>query len=101
MVRSNKKRDELPRGRKSSARTVKRGQHREESPTNTDRSPAARATRYWLRNDTYVDLAVPYQKIGVPFDPTRPASALTNDEKAKLIAELSKHEPHIRKGNLH
>jgi hypothetical protein len=46
-------------------------------------------------------LAVPYQKIGVPFDPTRPASALTNDEKAKLIAELSKHEPHIRKGNLH
>jgi hypothetical protein len=66
-----------------------------------ERSPAIQATRYWLRNDTYVDLAVPNEKIGVPFDSAGRASALTDDEKAKVIVELSKCEPAIRAGNLH
>jgi hypothetical protein len=68
--------------------------------TNTDFSPAIRATRYWLQNDTYVDLAVPYEKIGVPFDSAGPALALTDDEKTRVIVELSKCEPAIRAGNL-
>jgi hypothetical protein len=43
---------------------------------------------------------VPYAKIGVPFDSAGLASALTPDEKTKLIVELSKCEPAIRAGNL-
>src|SRR6266481_9190561 len=65
-------------------------------------SPAIRATRYWLRNDTYIDLAVPYEKIGVPFEKisAQRASLLSDDEKTKLITELSKCEPAIRAGSL-
>jgi hypothetical protein len=85
--------------RKEIARTAARV--RWGSSTNAGRSVTVRATRYWLRNDTYVDLTVPYQKIGVPFDSTELASALTNDEKTKVITELSKCEPAIRDGNLH
>jgi hypothetical protein len=68
---------------------------------NIERAPAIKTTRYWLRNDTYVDLAVPYEKIGVPFDSAGRASALTDDEKTKVIVELSKCERAIRAGNLH
>jgi hypothetical protein len=67
---------------------------------NADLSPAARATRYWLRNDTYVDLAIPYDKIGVPFGSGH-AAVLTDDEKTRVIVELRKCEPVIRAGNLH
>ena len=60
-----------------------------------------RRTRFWLRNDTYVDLSVPYEKIGVPFDSEHPGGqALTQDEKEQLITELSNCEPAIRAGNL-
>jgi hypothetical protein len=43
---------------------------------------------------------VPYEKIGVPFDSAGPALALTDDEKTRVISELSKCEPAIRAGNL-
>jgi hypothetical protein len=46
-----------------------------------------------------VDLVVPYEKIGVPFSAGR-ASPLSDDEKAKVIRELSKCEPAIRARNL-
>jgi hypothetical protein len=62
--------------------------------------PAVRATRFWLRNDTYIDLPVPYEKIGVPFNSDEPASALTDDEKQTVLVELSRCEPTIRAGNL-
>jgi hypothetical protein len=68
--------------------------------THAARSPVVRATRYCLLNNTYVDLALPYDKIGVPFDSTSPASTLTHNEKTKVIIELSKCEPAIRAGNL-
>src|SRR5215467_1706895 len=68
---------------------------------NAERPIAARPTRFWLRDDTYVDLAVPYEKIGVPFSSAGPRSALTDDEKAPTIAELRKCEPSISAGNLH
>jgi Resolvase, N terminal domain/Recombinase len=64
------------------------------------RSPALPATRYWLRSNTYVDLVVPYEKIGVPFSSAGLTSALTDDEKETIIAELSKCEPDISAGNL-
>src|SRR5262249_22664138 len=35
-----------------------------------------------------------------PFDSAGPASALTDDEKTKVIVELSKCEPAVRAGNL-
>jgi AcrR family transcriptional regulator len=68
----------------------------------SERSPAVRPARYWLLNDTYVDLALPYEKIGVPFEKSSAgrASPLSNDEKAKVIAELSKCEASIRGRNL-
>jgi hypothetical protein len=66
-----------------------------------DQSAVVRTTRYWLRNDTYVDLALPYEKIGVPFESGGRASVLTDDEKTKIIVELSKCEPAISVGNLH
>src|ERR1700687_730220 len=58
--------------------------------------------RYWLLNGTYVDLEVPYEKIGTPFDSNSAerAIALADYEKTKLIAELSKCEAEIRAGNL-
>jgi hypothetical protein len=69
---------------------------------NSERFPAIRAARYWLLDDTYVDLAVPYEKIGVPFEKifTARNSPLSDDEKTKVIAELSKCEPAIRARNL-
>jgi hypothetical protein len=54
---------------------------------NIDLPPAAPPTRFWLRNNTYVDLAVPYQKIRVPFDPDEDPSELTDDEKQTVVAE--------------
>jgi hypothetical protein len=68
--------------------------------TNANRSPVVYPTRYWLQNETYVDLAVPYAKIGVPFDSAGAASTLTDNEKTKVIIELSNCEPAIRAGNL-
>jgi hypothetical protein len=68
---------------------------------NTPLSPAAGVTRYWLRDDTCVDLALPHEKIGVPFDPASHASVLTDEEKNRVIVELGKCEPAIRAGNLH
>jgi hypothetical protein len=46
-------------------------------------------------------LAVPNEKIGVPFSSAAPTSALTDDEKATVLAELRKCEPKISAGNLH
>jgi hypothetical protein len=68
----------------------------------SERPPAIRAARYWLLNDTYVDLAVPYEKIGVPFEKISAGrtSPLSDDEKAKVIAELSKCEAAIRARNV-
>jgi hypothetical protein len=65
-------------------------------------APSARAVRYWLLNGTYVDLEVPYAKIGTPFDnnPAQRTVALTDYEKTKLLAELSKCEAGIRAGNM-
>jgi hypothetical protein len=66
------------------------------------RSDAIRPTRFWLLNDTYIDLVVPAEKIGVPFD-NRSASSvslLSDNEKAKIIAELSKCQPAVRAGSL-
>ena len=64
--------------------------------------PTARAVRYWLQNGTYVDLQVPYEQIATPFenDPAHRAVVLTDYEKAKLVAELSKCEAAIRAGSL-
>jgi hypothetical protein len=58
-----------------------------------DRSLAIRAIRFWLLNDTYIDLAVPHEKIsaGLP---------LEDEEKTKVIAELAKCESAIHGGNL-
>jgi hypothetical protein len=46
-------------------------------------------------------LEVPHEKIGVPFDSAGLPAALTDDEKTKIITELSKCEPAIRGGDLH
>jgi hypothetical protein len=72
-----------------------------EAVSNADHPPAIRRTRYWLRNNTYVDLAVPQEKIGVPFDTPGRVCALTDGEKTRVITELSKCESAIRAGNLH
>jgi hypothetical protein len=69
--------------------------------TDTERSPEVHTTRYWLRNNTYIDLLVPYEKIGVPFDSASLVSSLTGNEKEKIVQELVKCEPAIRDGNLH
>jgi hypothetical protein len=58
-----------------------------------------KAVRYWLLNNTYVDLNVPYEKIGIPFESGRDA-ALTDSEKVIIAAELAKCQAHIRAGNL-
>jgi hypothetical protein len=79
----------------------KAGNSTHETVTNAAMTPPARTTRYWLRNDTYVDLALPYEKVGVPFEPSSPTLVLTDDEKTKVILELSKCERAIRAGNLH
>jgi hypothetical protein len=99
MAQSRTERRTIPRYKQ--ATKVKRRQGRRNSSANSDRSPAAKATRYWLRNDTYVDLAVPYEKIGLPFGPAEFATALTRDEKRKVIIELSKCKPDVHAGNLH
>jgi hypothetical protein len=62
----------------------------------------ARRVRYWLLNGTRVELEVPHEKIGVPFDkiPDDRIATLTDSEKTNIVAELSKCEADIRAGNL-
>jgi hypothetical protein len=69
---------------------------------NSNRSAPLQVERYWLPNDTYIDLAVPSAKIGVPFDKNSPSSAssLSDYEKLTVVQELSKCEPAIRTGSL-
>ena len=64
--------------------------------------PAVRKVRYWLLNDTYVDLAVPFEKIGVPFEKSSTGRTLplSDNEKTQVISELSRCETAIRAGNL-
>lgn len=67
----------------------------------TQDPPTARWVRYWLLNGTEVELEIPPAKIGVPFDKIPDdISTLTDSEKTKIIAELSKCEADIRAGNL-
>jgi hypothetical protein len=58
--------------------------------------------RYFLTNGTTILLDLPYEKIGVPFEkiPDEQTVTLTDFEKAKIIAELTKCEAEIRAGNL-
>jgi hypothetical protein len=57
--------------------------------------------RGWLRDNTYVDLRLPFEKIGMLFEKGSLPVALSNDEKEYVLAELSTCEPKIRAGNLH
>jgi hypothetical protein len=69
-------------------------------PTNDH--PITGPVRYFLTNGTTILLDLPYEKIGVPFEKITYGHtvSLTDSEKAKVTAELSKCETEILAGNL-
>jgi hypothetical protein len=68
----------------------------------TENRPTSGPVRYYLTNGTTILLDLPYEKIGVPFEKIRDGHtvSLTDSQKAKVTAELSKCEAEIRSGNL-
>src|SRR5947208_16842115 len=77
-----------------------------EEPQNGTEIPAPEAgsrVRYWLRNNTYVDLNIPFEVIGTPFDSSSAAStSISDDDRTRVLTDLKKKcEPLIRAGDLH
>jgi hypothetical protein len=66
----------------------------------TDNNPAYGSVRYFLNSGTTIVLDLPYAKIGPEKIADGQTVFLTEAEKAKLAAELSKCETEIRAGNL-
>ena len=54
-----------------------------------------------MRDNTYVDLRLPHEKVGKLFEKSSVPTALTDDDKERVLAEVSTLEPKIRAGSLH